>query len=505
MFVGLSGSIDFDPTGSYSTATVNPSCCNFGFYDNPTMDDLISQYTAEPDAAARVPLAKQIQAIAADELPYIPIVNTAGLWAYDTGLTYDGAAFGTNDLFMLATLNYGMSWAKISHPTVSDFVYAHTYDLKEYVPFVQQSYAAAAYMNPILPGLFERDVTDPNYAWAPALAASMPTSTDGKTFVVDINPLAKFSNGDAVTAADVVNTYHMHMWENASSALGGSITPYISTPEQITAVDTDTVQFVFDAPYFGAYGVMALGIMPMDVIGTPGAPAAADYAFNDDPMTYAIGAGPYKYKVIEEAESNVQLEAVPDWWGGDVGFDTISFNKFAATAIVSAAQGGEAQLVDNNANFEEAEFEGVSGWATETVVDFGTQFLSVNMKHPVFGTGVETPLGKQDPSKAADAAKYLRQAISHLIPRQSIIDEILKGRGTVGTTLWPDVAAGYDTSLAPYDYSVSKAIELVKKAGYDVTFPTTSDDGGLPGFTVLSVGFAAFFSAFVMTYKRRNY
>src|SRR5207249_3053835 len=38
---------------------------------------------------------------------------------------------------------------------------------------------------------------------------------------------------------------------------------------------------------------------------------------------------------------------------------------------------------------------------------FGVQEMGVNMKHPLIGTGVDTPLGKSDPTKAALAGIYV--------------------------------------------------------------------------------------------------
>jgi ABC-type oligopeptide transport system substrate-binding subunit len=96
------------------------------------------------------------------------------------------------------------------------------------------------------------------------------------------------------------------------------------------------------------------------------------------------------------------------------------------------------------------------------------QELGFNMKHPVFGTGVDTPLGKQDPSRAAEAARYVRQAISHLIDRQTIIATILNGYGTLGvTTPITRVTAGFDTTLEPYTYDVNLAKALLADAGYN--------------------------------------
>jgi ABC-type oligopeptide transport system substrate-binding subunit len=103
--------------------------------------------------------------------------------------------------------------------------------------------------------------------------------------------------------------------------------------------------------------------------------------------------------------------------------------------------------------------------------------MGFNMQHPVFGTGVDTPLGKQDPTRAAEAARYVRQAISHLIDRDNIISTILAGYGSPGlTTPITKVTAGYDTSLKPYSYDVMLAKSLLAAAGYDTGVAPPSTD-----------------------------
>ena len=61
------------------------------------------------------------------------------------------------------------------------------------------------------------------------------------------------------------------------------------------------------------------------------------------------------------------------------------------------------------------------------------QHVCYNLRHPVFGTGVDTPLGKQDPSRAFEAAAYIRKAISYAMPREQIVQEIAAGFGHPGT------------------------------------------------------------------------
>ncbi len=97
----------------------------------------------------------------------------------------------------------------------------------------------------------------------------------------------------------------------------------------------------------------------------------------------------------------------------------------------------------------------------------GWQEMAFNMQHPVLGTGVDTPVGKADPTKAAEAARHVRQAISYLIPRELIVSELLDGLGTPGTTVLAAFGAGFqDASIKsdPYDPNLARA-ELAA-AGY---------------------------------------
>src|SRR5256885_16949270 len=96
------------------------------------------------------------------------------------------------------------------------------------------------------------------------------------------------------------------------------------------------------------------------------------------------------------------------------------------------------------------------------------------MRHPIFGTGVNTPLGLSDPSKASLAAKYVRQAISYAIPRDLIIQQLLAGYSNPGITtpVAGDhrtgfaVTDGFNTALTPYNFNLTKSRQLLQAAGY---------------------------------------
>jgi ABC-type transport system substrate-binding protein len=116
--------------------------------------------------------------------------------------------------------------------------------------------------------------------------------------------------------------------------------------------------------------------------------------------------------------------------------------------------------------------------------ELGWQEMGINMRHPVLGTGVDTPAGKADPSKAADAARSIRKAISHLIPRQMIIDQLLGGMAVpLATCIGPGFGPFYDPTLKADTYDPQAAADLLKAAGYtppSITPPSKIASVGTP-------------------------
>ena len=93
---------------------------------------------------------------------------------------------------------------------------------------------------------------------------------------------------------------------------------------------------------------------------------------------------------------------------------------------------------------------------------------SLNMLHPVFGTGINTPLGQSNVTRADEAARYVRQAISYTIDREWAASNLGPGQQpaqpgiTPITPSWP----GFDPSLQPYALNLTEARRLLSLAGY---------------------------------------
>jgi ABC-type transport system substrate-binding protein len=281
------------------------------------------------------------------------------------------------------------------------------------------------------------------------------------------------------------------MEEDLASQQGPFVKEIIGSPDNIEIVDDYTIIFHLPAPYaFFATGLVSEGstgwILPKHVLENVPYDQWRTHSFNTGEGNYIsngqtftgpIGTGPYKYDNYNPTTFTNTLVRNDDYWDaqrlwneGLFGIENyvVVFIEGSDTAI-TALKTGEVDVLDAQYSLQ-AKLDSIEQpWGDYVTYDaFGLQELGFNMLHPVFGTGVDTPLGKEDPSKAAEAARYVRQAISHMVPRQSIIDNILNGYGTPGvTTPITTLTFGYDSSLQPYSYDLNLAKSLLAAAGYD--------------------------------------
>jgi ABC-type transport system substrate-binding protein len=136
-----------------------------------------------------------------------------------------------------------------------------------------------------------------------------------------------------------------------------------------------------------------------------------------------------------------------------------TFNKDDEAAITSA--GGFAALVSDPSN--------------------GYQIMALNDNSPIWGDGTATPLGQSTPAKAHQAALDIRHAMSVLIPRQQIVNQLLQGLGTPGITEFYDIVTGSSIyyqiyqgqGINPDPYDPALAQQLLSDAGYNTGSQTS--------------------------------
>lgn len=361
-------------------------------------------------------------------------------------------------------------------------------------PWLTTSYYDLTVWGAVFDGLTDRNDTV-GKAMLPALATDWSVASDQKTWTVHLRQGVTWHDGVKFNATDVKFSYESAMADELASPVGAFVKDILGGPDNIKIIDEYTVEFDLPKPYAyfvesimarTGYGMMipwhVLKDIPLSDWKTHAFnTASGSYTVTTDSGTYTahgpIGTGPYVYTGYDPNTFTNSMTKNDNYWNkaalesaGMFGIkDYYVQNIEDSDPAIAALKSGDVDVLDSQFHLENKIASIEQPWGDTVSYDaFGVQELGFNMKHPVFGTGVDTPLGKQDPSRAAEAARYVRQAISHLIPRQEIIDTILAGYGTPGvTTPITRVTAGFDTSLSAYSYDVNLAKALLANAGYD--------------------------------------
>jgi ABC-type transport system substrate-binding protein len=344
--------------------------------------------------------------------------------------------------------------------------------------------------------LAERENLD-TLAMVPALATSWEVADDDKTWTVHLREGVKFHDGVEFTADDVIFTYTAAMDDELASQAGAWLKTVLGSADNIEKVDDYTVIFHLPEPY--AYfdsGILDTFMLPKHVLENVPLDQWRSHSFNTGEGSYTasgmdwygpIGTGPYWYAGFDPTTNTNALTRNDDYWNAQNLWDAGKFEIQNLLVVfieesdpaITALKNGEVDMLDSQYHLQTKLDSIQEPWGAHVTYDaFGVQELGCNMLHPIIGTGVDTPLGQQDPSKAAEAARYVRQAISHLVPRQDIIDSILDGYGTPAiTTPITTLTAGFDTSLTAYSFDIEEAKTLLAKAGYDtgVELPQEED------------------------------
>ncbi len=494
-FVGWSWGLDWDPTGLFDTASIVPAGYNMYQYSNPVYDSVLLQYTSELDVDARIPLAKQLQQILHEDLPTITLIYRRSLFGFSETLEgYDKLLIATSSL-------RAENWDDTDDHIVK---YALPVELSEYNTFVQESYYDAQWMAAVYGSLYAR-AQDTRFM-EPMIADSMPTvSEDSLQFNVTIDAVAKFSNGDPVLAEDVKYTYELHMTPSVASSAYVYLTSFFESNDSIVVIDDTTIQFNLKQPYFLATSLFSYQIIDKSLV-EPLFIAQGANLFNLKPIETVGGTalvtscGPFILSEYSTVTSTATLVPNPYWHGITPALTQLIFTWIAGKdSAIAELAAGTVDIVDSRYSPVPDDYADVVGVDAILVKVPCTQEMALNLKNPVFGTGELTPLG------TAEAAKNIRKAISHSVPRENI-SEILGGLVAPASNPMPDASVGFDDTLEPYAYDINLALSYMELAGYHVTSSTTTttttNKVPVGNHTILLISVLALTS--VLTIRRRK-
>ena len=511
LFVGYAMSIDPDPFGLYDSTQFPPAGQNYNLWNNSEADRLCNLIKTTPDTTTRLGYVKEWQKLARDEVPCATILYGKEIVAFDP-TALEGTPFTT---YHYPAWPRAKNWKLNSTTTQTSIVVAQTgtAPTEGLNPLMTTSYYDLTVYDNIFDSCAERwDLIEKKMV--PALATSWEVASDQMSWTVHLREGVTWHDGVAFTADDVKFTFDSVMNEAVASPVGAFFTDIIGSPDNVVVVDPMTVKF--NLPKIYAYfveNVLSASIIPKHVLEGVAPADWKTHAFNTASGSYTvstpgvgtgsftaygpIGTGPYIYGAYDPTTASNIMSKNANYWNkaaleaaGTFQIQTLYVQCIEGSdPAIAALKAGDVDVLDSQYSLASKLASLEKPWSDYVSYDaFATQELGFNMKHPVFGTGVDTPLGKQDPTRAAEAARYVRQAMSHLIDRQTIIDTILAGYGAAATqTCVTRVTVGYDTTLEPYTYDPTLAKSLLAAAGYDTgVAPPSADIWGQYGLYIIA-------------------
>ena len=309
----------------------------------------------------------------------------------------------------------------------------------------------------------------------PSLAESWETSDDGLAWTFTLREGVTFHDGEPFNAEAVC--FNFERWFNFPASLQGDGTTYywqygfgggFKTPaegapgpdaslyESCEATDELTVTLNLTKP---SATILSTLTLPSLHIVSPTALQEYDAdagSVNDDGLfqpsgTYSTehptGTGPFKFESWTPGEQLV-LTRNDDYWGEPAKLSEIIFQPIGDNAArLQALQTGEIQG-----------FDLVEPQDVETIEGDGQLQL---LERPPLNVGWVTINQAKPPMDQLE----VRQAVSHALNRQEVVDGFYGGRGVVATQFQPPEIFGYADDVVTYDYDPAKSRQLLQQAG----------------------------------------
>ncbi len=301
-------------------------------------------------------------------------------------------------------------------------------------------------------GLVGRHPVTDNFI--PMMATHWSVQEDQRTVYFRLDPDARFSDGESVTAEDYVFTWRMMQSEYIVDPFYNSYAAQYY--ESVDRIDDYTLRIVGTRPSWRPLPDYA-GLWP-----TPSHAVVLDEDWvSRTTNEFQVAVGPYVVSDVARGES-VTFERVDDWWGdekryfiGQYNFDQIALRVIQPERSLDYLRLGELDMITENTARtwnEEYTFEAVrNGWLKRARVfvenPSGIYGLHMNLEAPIFRN------------------KDFRKAMQHLfnferLNRNLMFNEYFKQISFFEGTEYAN------PDLEPYTFDPVLAREYLERAGY---------------------------------------
>jgi oligopeptide transport system substrate-binding protein len=310
---------------------------------------------------------------------------------------------------------------------------------------------------------------DPHMNLIPDLASTWEISPDGTVYTFHLRQNARFHDGRAVTAQDVIFS-----WERAAAPAtrSGTVLTYLgdivgvremnrqaaSGIRGLKAIDDHTLQVTIDMPK--PYFLLKLTYPTAFVVDK------ANIATGPDWYRHPNGTGPYK--LIEWIkDKQIVYQANPDFYLGKPGLPYVVINLYS----------GEGSALYETGDVDMA---GVPLYSVDRFLD------PAEPLHKELHTSVNlcTDYIVFDSTRPPFNDIKVRQAFTMAFDRQEYIDVVLHGHALPAVGLYPPGLPGFNSMLKGISYDPQGARQLLAESKYGG--PT-----GLPAIVYTDSGFGS--------------
>ncbi len=328
-------------------------------------------------------------------------------------------------------------------------------NLKTITPLISTDAYAAIIQGYVLESLITRNPD--SLEWEGLIAKSWNISSDGLVISYQMRDDVKFSDGEALTADDVVFTFDFIM-NNAIQAPRERA--YLEKIKQVKANGKYEVVFTFKEPYFEALSLSgSMGIFPKHFYS---AYLKEPQKFNES-KGLLLGSGPYKLpdpKNWTPDKGNVEVVRNDQYWG-DV---QPSFNRILWKII----QNDSARLTTfRNGDIDSYSARPVEYQSLKEDKQMIAKSQNFEYMPPIAGysyIGWNQERGSK-PTRFADPK--IRLAMTYLTDVNRIIRDVFLNYSEPAVSPFSNTSKQHDNALQPYPFDLEKAKKLLQQAGYE--------------------------------------
>ncbi|WP_416378767.1 ABC transporter substrate-binding protein [Cyanobacterium sp. uoEpiScrs1] len=314
----------------------------------------------------------------------------------------------------------------------------------------------------------------------PALAEFWEISDDKLRIIFTLRENLKWSDGEPLTADDVVFTYNdLYLNEKIPNNYRDSFrVGREGTFPKIRKLDSRRIEFQINEPFAPFLDNASVPVLPAHILkktlterGNNGNLAFLSTWGTDTPPEKIIVNGPYKLKDYITSQQ-VVFERNPFYWKKDKqgnqlpNIDKIVFAivESTDTSLLQFRSGSLDSIGITPEYFPLLKREESRG--NFTIYNggpaYGTTFMSFNLNK-----------GKRDSKPLVNPVKSewfnnlnFRKAVAYAINRPRIINNVYRGLGAPQNTQISVQAPYYNESVKGYEFNIDKAKELLKKEGF---------------------------------------